>query len=179
MGCLLVRNHKWLSDTFTEKPEYLKDVEGNPSEINFYDHGIQLTRRFRALKFYMSIKTFGLKAFREAVTYNIELAERTEALIRKSMNWEVIAPANLAVINFRYNPTYKNYTEEELDKLNQEISRRIVDAKKAMLVTTILQGQIVLRMCLINPRTTIEDIKETFNLCLKEAENIKEGVINY
>ena len=60
MGCLIVRNAKWLRNTFTEKPEYLKDVEGNESEINFFDHGIQLTRRFRALKFYMSIKTYGL-----------------------------------------------------------------------------------------------------------------------
>ena len=56
IGCLLVRNHKWLKSTFTEKPEYLRDVEGNPSEINFFDHGIELTRRFRALKFYMSIQ---------------------------------------------------------------------------------------------------------------------------
>jgi aromatic-L-amino-acid decarboxylase len=49
MGCLLVKNHKWLSGTFTERPEYLRDIEGNTSEINFYDHGVQLTRRFRAL----------------------------------------------------------------------------------------------------------------------------------
>jgi len=84
MGCLLVRKHKWLSQTFTEKPEYLRDIEGNTSEINFYDHGIQLTRRFRALKFYMSMKTFGLNAFRKAVTYNIELAEETETILRAS-----------------------------------------------------------------------------------------------
>ena len=83
MGCLLVRNHKWLSGTFTEVPEYLKDVEGNSSEINFYDHGIQLTRRFRALKFYMSIKTFGLKAFREAVQYNFDLCEKVESILAK------------------------------------------------------------------------------------------------
>ncbi|GGD20679.1 pyridoxal phosphate-dependent decarboxylase family protein [Hyunsoonleella pacifica] len=165
IGCLLVRNHKWLSNTFTEKPEYLKDIEGNQSEINFYDYGIQLTRRFRALKFYMSIKTFGLKAFREAVTYNIELAEKTEALIRKSKHWEIVAPANLAIINFRYNPVDTDYKENELDRINQAISQRISNQKSAMLVTTILQNQIVLRMCLINPRTTINSIKETLKLC--------------
>lgn len=169
MGCLLVRNHKWLSSTFSEKPEYLRDIEGNESEINFYDHGVQLTRRFRALKFYMSVKTFGLKSFREAVTYNIELAEKTEALIRRSKNWEVISPATLAVINFRYNPIDKNLSEKELDAINQYISQQVTNSGQAVLVTTLLQNQVVLRMCLINPRTTLQDVKDTLNLCASFA----------
>lgn len=172
MGCLLVRNHKWLSATFSAKPEYLRDIEGNESEINFYDHGIQLTRRFRALKLYMSIKTFGLKAFRDAVSYNIKLAERTEQLIRKSKNWEIVSPATLAVINYRYNPIDKNLTEQQLDAINQRISQRVTASRKALLVTTVLQGQIVLRMCLINPRTTLEHIKETLEQCSQYAREI-------
>ena len=172
MGCLLIRNSKWLKHTFTEKPEYLKDVEGNDSEINFYDHGVQLTRRFRALKLYMSVKTFGLKAFRKAIDYNLKLAEQTEAILRKSSKWEVVSPATLAVINFRYNSIKLNLNEEELDELNQKISEKIMASREALLVTTILQNQIVLRMCLINPRTTLEDIKGTINLCEKFAEDI-------
>lgn len=172
MGCLLVRNSKWLKHTFTEKPEYLKDVEGNDSEINFYDHGVQLTRRFRALKLYMSVKTFGLKAFRKAIDYNLKLAEQTEAILRKSSKWEVVSPATLAVINFRYNSIKLNLNEEELDELNQKISEKIMASREALLVTTILQNQIVLRMCLINPRTTLEDVKGTINLCEKFAEDI-------
>lgn len=174
MGCLLVRNHKNLSNTFTEKPEYLRDIEGNTSEINFYDHGIQLTRRFRALKFYMSLKTFGLKEFRDAITYNIDLAEEVETMLRGSKSWEVVFPATLAVINFRYNPINKKYSEKELDKINQYISGKVMDSRKAMLVTTILNGQIVLRMCLINPRTTMKDVTETFDLCKKYAKEIEE-----
>ncbi|RMA66426.1 pyridoxal phosphate-dependent decarboxylase family protein [Ulvibacter antarcticus] len=165
MGCLLVRNSKWLKSTFTEKPEYLRDIEGNESEINFYDHGIQLTRRFRALKFYMSIKTFGLKAFRTAISYNIELAEKVEGILRKSPHWEVISPATLAVINFRFNPIGENYSEKKLDKINQYISEQVVASQEALLVTTLLNGQVVLRMCLINPRTTINDVKETLAQC--------------
>ncbi|GAB1308454.1 aminotransferase class I/II-fold pyridoxal phosphate-dependent enzyme [Urechidicola sp. KH5] len=173
MGCLLVRNHKWLSATFSERPEYLRDIEGNESEINFYDHGIQLTRRFRALKFYMSVKTFGLKSFRAAVTYNIELAEQTEDLIRNSKNWEVISPATLAVINFRFNPIDKDFSEEELDKINQAVSQRITTEGNAVLVTTVLQKQVVLRMCLINPRTTLKDVKDTLNLCSEYAKKYR------
>lgn len=165
MGCLLVRNHKWLSQAFSEKPEYLRDIEGNTSEINFYDHGIQLTRRFRALKFYMSMKTFGLNSFKKAVSYSIDLAEDVETYLRKSPNWEVISPATLAVINFRYNPIGKSFSDKELDAYNQIISAKIVDSREALLVTTILQNQVVLRMCLINPRTTIQDVKETLKRC--------------
>lgn len=172
MGCLLVRNHKWLSKTFTEKPEYLRDIEGNTSEINFYDHGIQLTRRFRALKFYMSIKTFGLQSFREAIDYSLELADKTENILRKSKYWEVISPSTLGIINFRFNPLHHNFTEKKLDELNQKISQEIIDSKEAMLVTTILQKQVVLRMCLINPRTTFADVEQTLSLGEKFGKSL-------
>lgn len=170
IGCLLVKRHKWLKGTFTEKPEYLRDIEGNTSEINFYDHGIELTRRFRALKFYMSVKTFGLDEFRKAITYNVKLAEATEAFLRVSSNWEVISPATLAVINFRYNPIGNKLSEKQLDALNQKISQSVVESKEALLVTTVLNRQVVLRMCLINPRTTLDDVKETIALCESFAE---------
>ena len=169
IGCLLVRNHRWLTQTFTEKPEYLRDVEGNKSEINFFDHGVQLTRSFKALKFYMSIKTFGLDAFRKAVQYNIDLAEKVEMELRASDKWEIISPATLAVINFRYNPLKKDYSEKMLDQLNQSISKHIIESGEALLTTTILQNQVVLRMCLINPRTTFNQVKETIAMCEKIA----------
>ena len=172
IGCLLVKDASWLSGTFSEKPEYLRDIEGNESEINFYDYGIQLTRRFRALKFYMSIKTYGLDAFKKAVTYNIQLADDVEKMLRKSRNWEIISPATLAVINFRYNPIGLNLEEKEIDELNQKISQKIMDSREAFLVTTILNKQVVLRMCLINPKTTMEDVKETLLLCNKFGEEI-------
>ena len=172
IGCLLVKDASWLSNTFSEKPEYLRDIEGNESEINFYDYGVQLTRRFRALKFYMSIKTYGLDTFKEAVTYNIQLADDVEKLLRKSRNWEIISPATLAVINFRYNPIGLNLSELEADELNQKISKKVMESKEALLVTTILNKQVVLRMCLINPKTTMDDVKETLLLCNKFGQEI-------
>jgi glutamate/tyrosine decarboxylase-like PLP-dependent enzyme len=174
IGCLIVKDKSWLSGTFSEKPEYLRDIEGNESEINFYDYGIQLTRRFRALKFYMSIKTYGLNAFKKAVTYNIDLAEETEDILRKSSNWEIVSQATLAIINFRYNPIHLELPEDKLDKLNQEISSRMIDSREALLVTTILQNQVVIRMCLINPNTTIQHIKDTLHECSNFATEILE-----
>ena len=171
IGCLIVQNHKYLKGTFSEKASYLRDIEGNKSEINFYDHGIELTRNFRALKFYMSIKTFGLGAFRNAINYNIELAEQVEEVLRNSIKWEVVSPANLAIINFRYHPVGQKFTESKLDQINQKISAKVMASKEALLVTTMLQGQVVLRMCLINPRTTLDHVKSTLQLCEKFAQD--------
>jgi glutamate/tyrosine decarboxylase-like PLP-dependent enzyme len=171
IGCLLVQNHQYLKGTFSEKATYLRDIEGNESEINFYDHGIELTRNFRALKFYMSIKTFGLKAFGKAIDYNIGLAERVEAELRQSTTWEVVSPATLAIINFRYHPVGCKFTADMLDQINQKISAKILGSKEALLVTTMLQGQVVLRMCLINPRTTLDHVKSTLKLCEQFARD--------
>ena len=64
-------------------------------------------------------------------------------------------------------------SEKELDKLNQYISGNVVASQKALLVTTLLHEQVVLRMCLINPRTTMDDIRETLNLCATFAADYK------
>ncbi|MCG2462527.1 aminotransferase class V-fold PLP-dependent enzyme [Flavobacteriaceae bacterium F89] len=175
IGCLLVKNHKWLKTSFQQNPEYLRDIEGNESEINFYDHGMQLTRRFRALKFYMSVKTFGLGCFRTAIEYNIDLAEKTEELLRKSPFWEVVSPASLAVLNFRYSPIDLRLSEERLDFINRGVAKKITSARKAILATTVLQEKVVLRMCLINPRTTMEDIGSTLKLCQDFADEIRNS----
>ena len=110
-------------------------------------------------------------ATREAIDYNIELAEKTEAYLRKSPNWEIVSPAHLAILNFRYNSIHEKLSEKELDKLNQRIYKEIIRSKEAHLVTTILNGQVVLRMCLINPRTTFEDIKQTITKCEEIAND--------
>jgi glutamate/tyrosine decarboxylase-like PLP-dependent enzyme len=117
----------------------------------------------------MSIKTFGLKAFRDAIDYNIKLAEQVEAVLRKSDKWEIVSPANLAIINFRYNPVKENLSEDKIDLVNQKIAAKMMASGEAQLVTTILLGQVVLRMCLINPKTTLEDVMSTIVLCEKFA----------
>ena len=65
-----------------------------------------------------------------------------------------------------------NLSEKEIDVLNQKISKKVMDSKEALLVTTILNKQVVLRMCLINPKTTIDDVNETLALCHKFGEEI-------
>ncbi len=162
IGCLLVREHAWLKATFAQAPEYLRDIQGSSEEVNLYDHGVQLTRGFRALKFYMSIKTFGLASFREAVRIGCDTAKETETFLRQRPDWEIVSPATLGVLAFRYNPAGDNLSGEEVDALNEHLSKEIVASGHAMLVTTVLKSMVVLRMCLINPRIDFDrDVRST------------------
>lgn len=170
IGCILVKDHRHLYGTFSEKPEYLRDVKGNAEEINFYEHGVQLTRRCRALKLYMSLKTFGLDSFSAAVSSGIEMAEKLEEYLKRKPYWEVLSPASLAVVTFRYNPRRRQLTGEELDNLNQNISNAIIGSQAAMVATTLIREVVSLRMCTVNPRTTFDDIKKTVDLMARYGE---------
>jgi len=85
-------------------PEYLKEINRAEEEVNFCDYGIQLTRGFRALKLWMSLKVFGRKAFAAAVSRGFELAAFAENLLRELPNWSIVTPAQMGIVTFRYVP---------------------------------------------------------------------------
>ncbi len=131
----------------------------NLEPINFCDYGLQLSRGFRALKLWMSLKVFGLDAFRRAVERGIALAELAEAAVRRLPGWEVVTPAQLAVVTFRYAPP--GMPPAGADALNRRLVEAMVADGFAMVSSTVLRGRTVLRMCAINPRTTDADVEET------------------
>jgi glutamate/tyrosine decarboxylase-like PLP-dependent enzyme len=112
----------------------------------------------------MSVKAYGMRAFRDSVETALELAEQLEEILNASSNWEVMTSASLSVITFRHKPKETNLNDEQLDQLNQHISDCIIDAGEAMLATTVVNDRTVLRMCLINPRTKMDDIRSTLRL---------------
>jgi glutamate/tyrosine decarboxylase-like PLP-dependent enzyme len=150
IGCVLVREPGLLERTFALEGVYLRDTL--TGAVDFRNRSVQLTRGARALKLWLSIRVFGLAAFREAVGRGIALAEHAEALLRARPGWEVVGAAQLAIVCFR----------REGDDARQT---RIVDAMTrdgfALPSTTVLGGQVVLRLCTINPRTTEEDVERT------------------
>jgi aromatic-L-amino-acid decarboxylase len=159
IGCVLVREERWLQEAFHILPEYLEDIEGKEGEVNFCDRGIQLTRGFRALKLWMSLKVFGQSRFREAVNRGFEMAEVAEAALRELSNWEVVTPAQMGILTFRCAP--EGLPPEELNRLNRELIDEMIADGFAMVSSTALRGQTVLRMCTINPRTTEADVRGT------------------
>ena len=159
MGCVLVKNAHWLKETFHILPEYLQDIDQGAEETNFCDYGIQLTRGARALKLWMSLKIFGLNAFRQAIEHGIKLAEHAEAVLGSSSSWEIVTPAQIGIITFRYVPDH--CTAEQQERINQQLVDALIQDGFAMLSSTVLQGRTALRLCTINPRTTDEDIRAT------------------
>ncbi|WP_108651424.1 pyridoxal phosphate-dependent decarboxylase family protein [Dongshaea marina] len=159
IGCLLVKDQSHLKQAFHILPEYLEDTAGKDEEINFCDYGPQLTRGFRALKLWMSLQVFGADAFKEAIERGIKLAESAEIMIRDLPQWEITTDAQLGVVTFRARP--EGYSEKELDAHNQALVEAILEDGYAMIVSTKLRGKTVLRLCTINPRTSVDDLLQT------------------
>ncbi|MEL7002093.1 MAG: aminotransferase class V-fold PLP-dependent enzyme [Bacteroidota bacterium] len=160
IGCLLVKDDFHLEQTFSVNAEYLDDIKDyTVKEINYYDRGVQLTRSFRALKLYMSIKTFGLDAFKQGIQKGINMAEYTEKRLCKNSAWKIITPAQMGIINFQYAP--EEISDEQANILSKKISDQIVEDGFAMVITTKIHGLTVLRMCPIHPGVTEKDIDIT------------------
>jgi glutamate/tyrosine decarboxylase-like PLP-dependent enzyme len=161
IGCVLVRESQWLEETFRLLPEYLTDAQTHSGEVNFCDRGVQLTRGFRALKLWLSLQIFGRAAFAEAIARGMRLAEFAETTLRALPHWDVITPAQLAILTFRYAPPH--LSEEECETLQRKLVEDLTEDGFAMISTTSLRGQTVMRMCPINPRTTEHDLVMTIH----------------
>ncbi len=176
---LLVRDRKSLRHAFhvlEDEAEYLQDARGKGEEINLWDLSPELTRPFRALKLWMSLQVFGADAFAAAIDRTFYLAEFAEKQLRADALWEVTSAAQLAVLTFRAVPMEwqaasdgESALKDKLDALNRAIAARMQADGFALVLSTELRGQTVLRLCTINPRTTEEDISRTIG-ALKKAE---------
>lgn len=159
-GCVLLRDAALLKSAFQLKPDYLRDVHRDASETNPADYGIQLTRGFRALKVWLSINTFGMAAFRAAVTRGFELAEFAEKELRGRRDCEILSPAQMGIVCFRFGQ-------------NDELQTKLVDLMLrdgyAFLTSTMLKGVTALRFCTINPRTKETEIIQTIDRLEKFA----------
>ena len=170
-GVVLVRENRWLSQTFKETPEYLKDVEQAGEEINLMYQGVQLTRQFRALKLWMSFKVFGLDAISQAIAAGFDNAELAEALLREAGCWEIVTPAQMAIVTFRYKPA--DGDEAQANQVTHDLVGRLLDDGFAFASGTQLREKTVLRMCTNNPRTTPDDLKESINLMGRLATELE------
>ena len=97
VGCVLVRDGPLLARTFAMNPAYMQDVGAGEDEVNFADRGLALTRRFRALKVWLSLRVLGLGWFRQLVRHGLDLARLAEALLRQHPEFEVLAPRGSAL----------------------------------------------------------------------------------
>ena len=160
-GCLLVKNLSTLEQAFAVQHDILQDTIWGANHPNFSDRGLQLSRSVRALKVWMSVQTFGMGAFRRAVSKGMALATQAEEYVRESQILEMLSPASLGVVCFRINPADTSIDEEELAEINKTILARIFWEDKAFISSTLLHGTFSLRLCIANHTTTWNDVRET------------------
>ena len=168
---LVVNPHKWLvtpfdlSAFYTRKPEilrqafslvpeYLRTAE-DPRAVNYMDYGVQLGRRFRALKLWFIMRNFGREGIAEIIRSHIQYAQRLAGLIRSHPGFEVAAPTPFSLICFRYRGS---------DDDNRALLEAINASGKAFLSHTVLNGRFVLRLAIGNMFTQWEDLEEVWEL---------------
>ncbi len=160
-GCLMVRDTKWLTDAFRVMPDYLQDTDIGMEQVNFADLGLQLSRSFRALRVWMSVQMLGMEQFRSVIARANALARRAEEHIQGQEHLELLSPANLGVVCYRFRGA--EHDPAQIEELNRRIQQQIVDSGFAMLSSTRLRGVYSLRLCILNYRSTWEDVRDTLD----------------
>lgn len=154
IGVVLVRRPGVLEACFAMNPEYLRDVQTSaPGEADLRNRSLELSRRSRAIKLWLTLKAHGVPALAAAVERCILRAEEVQDVLEADPHWEVVTPAQLGVITFAARGLSNG----------EHVSRAqaVTDSGFAAVSCTELAGRSVYRLCLINPRTTLEDVTET------------------
>jgi aromatic-L-amino-acid/L-tryptophan decarboxylase len=160
-GCLLVRKGAALEDAFAITPDYLRDAASREGEVNFADRGIQLTRSFRALKLWLSLRTFGVGAFRVAIDRSLDLAEHARRRIEASEVFELAAPPSLGVVCFRG----RDFGEgSESERRHGGLLYALEASGVGLLSSTRLHGRHALRICVLNHSSGREHVDAVLDL---------------
>ncbi|HLS48318.1 MAG TPA: aminotransferase class V-fold PLP-dependent enzyme [Gemmatimonadales bacterium] len=168
-GCILVRDAEAHRNAFTLTPGYLvRAARGlSAGEVWASEYGIQLSRGFKALKIWMSIKEHGIDRYGALVRQNVEQAQYLEALVRGTPALELLAPVPLNIVCFRYRGD-GTHTEPQLDAMTAELLVRLQEEAVAIPSLTSVRGRKAIRVAITNHRTRREDL----DLLVREAVRI-------
>lgn len=172
-GCILVRHAETHRRTFSLTVEYLEHESRGlaAGHLWFSDYGLQLSRQFRALKVWMSIKEHGLERFGRMIARNVEQARYFGRLVELAPDLELTAPIGLDIVCFRFNPG--GLDDQDLNPLNKEILTRLQEQGIAAPSYTTLRGKYCLRMAIANHRSRQED----FDLLAREVVRIGRDLL--
>ncbi|MCK4942989.1 MAG: aspartate aminotransferase family protein, partial [Candidatus Aminicenantes bacterium] len=165
-----VKSSESLIRTFEISPEYLKTPEDQRVN-NYRDWGIQLGRRFRALKLWFVIRHFGVTGLQEKIRDHIRWARELEVEISKSENFEMLAPVPLATLCFRYHPRGID-DEEILNRINTALLESINKSKKIYLTHTKLNGKYTLRLVIGQTRIEKKHVDQAWEIIRNMAEKL-------
>jgi aromatic-L-amino-acid/L-tryptophan decarboxylase len=160
-GALLVRDPAAQARAFgAAAGEYVRVLADEPAETYaFWDHGIELSRRFRGLKVWMTLRYYGARRIAAAIAEDIAMAEHMAELVRAADDLELIAGPGLSVCCFRHVPA--GLPEEGLDAHNERLLAALQRDGRVYLSNALLDGRFALRACITNFRTTRADVERT------------------
>ena len=162
-----MRDGRALRHAFEISSDYLRDADATPQEVNFADLGLQLTRTTRAFKLWLSLRTFGLDAFRASIDRCLDLAELARDRIEASEQLELAAPVSLGVVCFRRRPRSGDDDEWLTDGLVAALEQSGV----GFISSTRVHGLPALRLCILNHTSTADDVERVIAF-LESAEPV-------
>lgn len=188
-GCLLLRDEAHTRHAFAAgEADYIKVHEKRADEsFAFWDYGLELSRRFRALKIWLMLRYYGTRCVTEAITRDCALAEYLSELINDAEDFELLAPVELSICCFRYVPSQlreklrstsqdreRTRINEELDELNAAVMHAVQRGGRAYLSNVTLRGCYGLRACITNFRTTRDDLRQTLEIVREAAHTMRK-----
>lgn len=173
VGCTLIRDAKKHREAFAITPNYLlqesRGLSGGLDSINNY--GFELSRGFKALKIWMSLKEHGREKYSQMIAQNNRQAEYLAELVNRHPDLELMAPVSMSITCFRM--TRAGWDEDQLRRFNREILLRLQEEGIASPSSTILNGKYTLRVANVNQRTRMEDMDILVREVLRIGQEIK------
>jgi glutamate/tyrosine decarboxylase-like PLP-dependent enzyme len=183
-GCLLFRDEARARAAFSfDGADYIKVHEQNEAEaFAFWNYGPELSRRFRALKIWMTLRYYGAQRIAGAITEDNALARYMAEQIKAASDFELFATPELSICCFRYLPAMfqtgddarDSNADAKLDEINTKIMNAVQRGGRAYISSATLGGKFALRACITNFRTTRSDIDETLEIIREAAQGFNE-----
>ncbi|HLH05726.1 MAG TPA: aminotransferase class V-fold PLP-dependent enzyme [Terriglobales bacterium] len=168
-GCMLYRDPAAAQRAFAYSEDYVRTLSTDPIEgFAFFEESIELSRPFRALKVWLSLRYFGLRAFRESIAEDLRLAQLLAAEIESQAELELLAPVELSAVCFRCNDEGR-----DADELNRAVLKRVIQRGKVYISNATIRGVFALRACLVNHRSTEQDVRAITSEVLEALRDVR------
>ena len=184
-GCLLFRDESRARAAFSfDNADYIKVHESSEAEaFAFWNYGPELSRRFRALKIWLTLRYYGAHRIAEAISEDIALAAYLGQRVSEADDFELLAAPELSICCFRYLPpsfqskadtkSFDEVENAELDRVNNQIMLAVQRGGRAYLSSATIRGRFALRACITNFRTTRADIDQTLDIIRQAARELE------
>ena len=171
VACVIVKEKNNLKKTFSMVPDYLQGGTDKAERDDLMNFGIQLSKDFKALKVWLTIKTFGYNKIKEKIKNDIEMAQYAFSIVKKDPYFEIIHEPELSILCFKYKSQTKGLNDSIV---NEKIIEMIEEDGRVFLSGTMINNEHVLRINCVNHRRRKTDIDFLFNVLkkiAKESEN--------